>query len=80
MKSCNPLFVKLLRSLPELVSTRDLVKIGMYRTEQAAYAARQRGECPAYLRIPSRGIVYPRQAVIEFLEKSICRNEMRPAV
>lgn len=58
-------------ALPELVSARDLVKVGMYRTEQGAYAARQSGKCPPYFRIPGRGIVYPKQGVIDFLRTRV---------
>lgn len=66
---CNMLMSKLRRKLPELASVKDLLRIGLYRTEQAAYAARKRGKCPPYFRIPSRGIVYPKDGIIEFLEK-----------
>ncbi len=65
---------KISKILPELASAKDLVKIGMYRTEQAAYAARTRGECPPFMRIPARGIVYPKIGVIEFLQNAFNRE------
>lgn len=70
MSDCKQFIQSLRRKLPELVSAKDLVKCGVYRTEQAAYAARMRGKCPPYIRIPSRGIVYPRQGVLDFLENN----------
>lgn len=69
MKACK-LFIECLKQkLPDLVTAKDLVRHGIYRTEQAAYTARARGKCPPYLNIPQRGIVYPKAGVIEFLEK-----------
>lgn len=63
------LISKLSRTLPELVSSKDLVKIGMYKSEQGAYVARRNGECPPYVRIPACGIRYPKLGVINFLTK-----------
>lgn len=70
MKICN-LFVECLRQkLPELASVKDLIDNGIYRSAQAACTARRMGKCPPYIHIPQRGIVYPREGVIEFLEKN----------
>lgn len=69
MSTDKKFILKLEEILPELVTAKDLVKIGIYRTEQAAYSARQKGKSPPYIRIPSRGIVYPKQGIIDFLEK-----------
>jgi len=69
MKACKLFIECLKRTLPDLVTPKDLVKLGIYKSEQAAYAARQKGRCPEYFRIPQRGVLYPKAAVIEFLEK-----------
>lgn len=61
------------RRLPELATAKDLVRCGMYRSPQAAYAARRTGKCPPYLRIPQRGIVYPKNGVLQFL-KGTCHE------
>lgn len=71
MEISKSLIANIKRKLPELCSVRDLLKIGIYRSEQAAYSARKSGNCPAHFRLPFRGIVYPRDGVIEFLIKSV---------
>lgn len=74
MELPKSLIVKLRKQLPELCSVGDLMKIGIYRSDQAAYAARKSGRCPAYFRMPSRGIVYPREHVIDFLKREADRS------
>lgn len=69
MTDHKSLISKISKNLPELVSSKDLVKIGMYKSEQGAYVARRTGECPPYVRIPSCGIRYPKLGVINFLTK-----------
>ena len=76
MNPQDSLIRRIKKALPELASAKDLVGIGMYRTEQAAYTARQRGQCPPYLRIPARGIVYPRDGVIAFLKSKMNDSEV----
>lgn len=63
------------RRLPELATPRDLVRCGLYRSAQAAYSARRSGKCPPYLRIPQRGIVYPKAGVVNFLRQFIHEPE-----
>lgn len=70
MTGCNGYLEKLNRMLPDLASPRDLVKAGIYGSSQSAYAARKMGKCPMYLKIPGKGIVYPREAVLEFIKNS----------
>ena len=60
---------KLKRTLPDLCSVKDLLKVGIYRSEQAAYSARRTGNCPFNFYFPCRGYVYPKESVIEFVEK-----------
>ena len=55
--------------LPDLLSPTDLVKYGIYKSNQAAYEARRKGDCPGFLRIARRGIVYPKESVIKFLSE-----------
>lgn len=70
MKACQMFIEVVKNSLPDLATPKDLVKAGIYKTEQAAYAARTKGRSPPYLRIPQRGVIYPKAGVIEFLEKN----------
>ena len=61
---------KLVSRLPELCSTKDLVSIGFYASSGAASNARRLGKCPEYVKLPQRGIVYLREAVIDFILES----------
>jgi len=70
MELPKSLIDSLKRRLPALCSVSDLRKLGIYRSDQAAYAARKSGSCPEHFYFPSRGYVYPREAVIEFLKKT----------
>jgi hypothetical protein len=69
MKAVNILISKIINNVPELATTRDLIKTGLYRSEQAAYMARRQRRSPPWMRLPGLGIVYPRDGIIEFLEK-----------
>lgn len=68
MELPKSLIDSLKRRLPALCSVSDLRKLGIYRSDQAAYAARKSGKCPEHFYFPSRGYVYPRDAVIDFLK------------
>ncbi len=59
--------------LPILASTKDLKKIGLYRSDQAAAAARRKGMGPPFFKINARVILYPREGVIEYLKNSKCK-------
>lgn len=76
MPISKSLIAKLKRKLPELCSVSDLIKIGVYRSEQAAYSGRKTGKCPPHFRLPFRGIVYPRDGVIEFLMLNANKTDM----
>ena len=79
--NANEEYISLLqRDLPDLVEVKHLVKIGIYRHENAAYMARQKGDCPPFMRIPHRGIVYPKKGVIEFLRNASHPTATAPAL
>lgn len=67
MEFPKSLMLKIKKKLPELCSVQDLMKFGVFNSEQAAYAARKYGSGPQWFRLPHRGIVYPREQVIEYL-------------
>jgi hypothetical protein len=69
MSFCDEFIEKLKKTLPELCIVRDLIDVGIYRSDQAAYHARKSGTSPDYFKLPHRGIVYPKKGIIEFLEK-----------
>jgi hypothetical protein len=58
----------LAQSLPDTCRTKDLINAGLYRSEQAAAAARRRGDCPGYLKVNERVVIYPKADVISFLQ------------
>lgn len=70
MKSCEDYIKKASTVLPDLCKTKDLVKLGIYSSEQAAHNARKKGLAPDYFKMAHGNIVYPKKGIIEFLEKS----------
>jgi hypothetical protein len=54
-------------SLPDFLRPEDLISLGLYTTSDAAYWARTKGESPTFIKL-GRRILYPKKAVIEFLE------------
>jgi len=56
---------------PELMSTQDLVDIGLYISIDATYHARMRKKGPDYIKVGegrAGKILYPKCKVLEFLE------------
>lgn len=70
MTSCDEFIEKARRELPELCTTKDLVKFGLFVSEQSAHAARKKGQCCEYFKLPHGPVRYPRDGVIKLLEKS----------
>lgn len=58
------------QDLPEFLTTTHLIELGLYQNFAAAYLARKNGISPSYVRISCR-ILYPKSAVIEFIEKNL---------
>ncbi len=57
-------------SLPELLTSEDLVKMGMYSSVDAAYVARAKGHSPDWIQMDRR-VLYPKEWVRSFLEKYV---------
>lgn len=57
-------------SLPDAVTVHDLIRLGIYRSAQSAYIARLTNKAPPFHRIPSRGIIYPKKELLDFLAKT----------
>ncbi len=55
-------------SLPTLLSSSDLVEIGLYRDINAAFIARKRGLCPDFIKL-KRKILYKKSSVLDFIEQ-----------
>ena len=63
-------FIEMIENqLPDLIRTKELVEIGIYNSPQAAYQARLSKLCPPWLRIPRKGVVYPKAGVVAFLRE-----------
>lgn len=70
MSACDDYINKIYSQLPELATTKDLIRIGLFRTDQSASAARKMGNSPEFFRINKRVILYPKKGVIEFFKKA----------
>jgi len=68
---CEAFIRKLEMTLPELVTPTDLVKVGVYKSSQAAAMARQSGHGPGYFQLNAKRVLYPRGGVIEFLKTAM---------
>ena len=72
MTACEEFILRMQESLPELASTQDLIKLGIFGSDQAASAARRKKIGPEYFQMNGRVIRYPKNGVIEYLKKSQC--------
>ena len=70
MTSCDDFIEKATKVLPELCTTNDLIKLGIYKSAQGATHARQTGRSADYFKLPTGTIVYPKKGIIELLKKS----------
>ena len=70
MTACDDYISKVEQMLPDLATTKDLIKAGIYRSDQAASAARRKGQAPSFFRFNKRVVIYPKQGVIEFLKRA----------
>ena len=75
MTYCEDFIEKLRRELPELCTTKDLIKFGIYKNCSTAFLGRKMGHITEYFRLSRRTIVYPKKAVIEFFENSINQSK-----
>jgi hypothetical protein len=59
---------ELLKDMPDLLTTNDLIHIGFYTSENAAYFARRRGiSSPPYIKVGKR-VFYPKDQFLHFLD------------
>lgn len=60
--------ISILESMKEkdFLSSKDLVGLGLWSSENAAYEARKRGQSPHYCKM-GRRVIYPKQSVIDFI-------------
>lgn len=60
------------RELPKMATTKDLIRVGIYRTDQAAAKARRKKLGPEFFQLNQRVVLYPKAAVIDFLTERKC--------
>ena len=64
----SPSFIDCINALPPLLSTDDLVDLGVYSSTCAASMDRQHARSgPPFIRLSSKRVVYCRQAVLKYL-------------
>lgn len=72
MNACDEFIQNLQNWLPDAVSSKTLVSIGLFNSAQAVRNSRLSGDTPPYFRIGKR-IMYPKKGVIEWLETKKCQ-------
>ncbi len=77
MTACEEFILHMEKTLPELASTQDLIRLGIFGSDQAACAARKRKNGPEFFQMNDRVIRYPRNGVIEYLKRSQCSLRAR---
>lgn len=70
MSSCDDYIEKITRDLPDPCTTKDLIKAGIFSSDQAASYARRHGIAPDFFKFKGRGVIYPKDGVIAYLERS----------
>lgn len=73
-------FAQLEYKIPELASSADLVRLGIFSSEAALCKARKSGDTPTFIRFSRGRIRYPRASVITFLLERVNqgKNDARP--
>lgn len=67
-----------INELPDLASTKDLINMGLFSSISHATHCRKRGDCPKYISLSKKRILYPKEAIIEWLEKRmVCSMEAK---
>jgi len=59
---------KLKHTLPDPCRTKDLIEARIYNSEQAAAAARRRGNCPTFFKLNERVVMYSKADVIAYMQ------------
>ena len=62
------------KQLPEFADTTDLIRAGVFTSFSQAVKARERGECPEFVTLSRRRIMYPRACVLNWLRQRACTN------
>lgn len=63
--------------IPEMATSADLVRLGLFGSEAALSKARKCGNSPDYIQLSIGKIWYPRAAVISFLKNKIVKGNIK---
>ena len=79
MNACDKFIEKLQRELPDLCTTTDLVKTGIYKSPQAVWRARKTGVFVDFFKLPTGTIVHPKDGIIQMLinSKNIAKSKRK---
>ena len=64
------LISRLLERYPDVLSSKDLIELGLFSSICMAYRARKVGESPPYIKVGQK-IMYPKEGVMEFMSEHI---------
>jgi len=62
---------KIEKQFAPLCTAKDLVNIGLIKSEAMAYHLRKNKRGPAFIKLNNRSILYPRDGVIQYLRENI---------
>ena len=71
----NILLLNKLDDKKELLTVHDLFDLGLYPSPEACHVARRRGHGPDYVK-NGRKILYPRESVINFVNKQLVNGSV----
>ncbi len=74
----SPNINNLLSQIPQFLSSRHLVQLGLYPSLDAVYLARARGQSPDFLKL-KRKVLYPQDSVLLFIEQKMKKGNDAPA-
>lgn len=67
-----------IKAMSSLLSSKDLVALGLYSSVNAAYLARVNGDSPDFIKL-KRKVLYKRESVIEFIQRHTQRGDIHVA-
>jgi len=69
MGACDDFIKKIEKTLPDLCTVKDLIKVGFYKSPQAARSARIANCSPPYFKLGEKKIIFPKEGIIRWLKK-----------
>jgi hypothetical protein len=60
-----------LKNIPDFLTSKDLIKLGLFNSPSNICHEAKRGCCPPRVRMGTRKVVYPKNLLIEWLSERI---------